>query len=86
LLTIKRKRFSRSDFVILLEASDAFLRQRVMNLPEKAVIGTHNTELGFQRRLKTYNDLGEDGQAEKFFENVDRSVEIFSKLFDSHFY
>lgn len=67
------------EFVVILEGSDEFLRRRVMSLPEKAVAGTHNTESEFQRRLKTFTDLGDDGQATKFFEDVDRPGEIFSK-------
>jgi hypothetical protein len=48
-------------------------------LPEKVVAGTHNTELEFKRRLKTYNDLGDDAQSAKFFEDVDRPGETISK-------
>ena len=70
------------EYVILLEASEHFLLERVKNLPERAVSGTHNTESEFQRRLKAHTDLGDDGQAAKFFEDVDRPGEIFSKLFD----
>ena len=33
--------------VISLDASDDFLKDRVMNLPQKEVEGTHNTEPGF---------------------------------------
>ena len=66
--------------VVLLEASDDYLRQRVKNLPERSVFGTHNTEVEFQRRIQVYRNLGDDGQAEKFFEDVDRPGEIFSKF------
>jgi hypothetical protein len=52
-----------------------------MHLPEKVVAGTHNTELEFKRRLKTYNDLGDDQHAAKFFEDVDRPGETMSKFF-----
>ena len=34
------------EMVFSLEAGDEFLRQRVMNLPEKTVAGTHYTEEG----------------------------------------
>jgi hypothetical protein len=51
-----------------------------MYLPEKVVAGTHNTELEFKRRLKTYHDLGDDAHPIKFFDDVDRSVETLSKL------
>ena len=32
--------------MVSLDASDGFLRERVMNLPEKVVTGTHYTEEG----------------------------------------
>jgi hypothetical protein len=67
------------EHVIILEASNEYLRQRIMHLPEKVVAGTHNTELEFKRRLKTYNDLGDDQHAMKFFEDVDRPGETISK-------
>ena len=35
-----------AEMVFSLDASDEFLRQRVMNLPEKTVAGTHYTEEG----------------------------------------
>jgi hypothetical protein len=50
-----------------------------MHLPEKVVAGTHNTELEFKRRLKAYNDLGDDSHPGKFFEDVDRPGETISK-------
>ena len=85
---VRNKTFSSADrfdsacleFVVILEASEEFLHRRVMNLPERAVAGTHNTESEFQRRVKTVTDLGDDGQAAKFFEDVDRPGEIFSKF------
>jgi hypothetical protein len=50
-----------------------------MQLPEKVVAGTHNTELEFKRRLKSYDDLGDDANPGKFFEDVDRPGETISK-------
>ena len=35
-----------------LEATDEFLKNRVMNLPESVVAGTHNTEEGKTCRVK----------------------------------
>ena len=67
------------EYVIILEASNEYLRQRIMHLPEKVVAGTHNTELEFKRRLKAYNDLGDDQHPAKFFEDVDRPGETISK-------
>lgn len=42
------------EFVINLKATDEFLKQRIMNLPESEVINTHNTEEGLVRRLEAY--------------------------------
>ena len=50
-----------------------------MHLPEKVVAGTHNTELEFKRRLKTYNDQSDESHPAKFFEDVDRPGETLSK-------
>ncbi|CAF3511735.1 unnamed protein product [Rotaria socialis] len=63
------------EYVIILDASNEYLRQRIMHLPEKVVAGTHNTELEFKRRLKLYNELGDDAHPAKFFEDVDRPGE-----------
>lgn len=43
------------EVVVSLKAPDDFLRQRVMNLPETVVAGTHNTEEGLMRRLREFN-------------------------------
>ncbi|UJR15265.1 hypothetical protein I4U23_002219 [Adineta vaga] len=75
------------EHVIILEASNEFLRQRIMHLPEKVVAGTHNTELEFKRRLKAYNDLGDDSHPAKFFEDVDRpgeTIKIDDDLSPNH--
>jgi hypothetical protein len=72
--------------VIILESNDAFLRQRVRELPERAVFGTHNTETDFERRLKTFNELAEDGQAARFFEDVDRPGDIFGECRARNYY
>lgn len=37
---------SSAEFVFSLEGSDEFLRERMMNLPEEQVEGTHNNEEG----------------------------------------
>jgi adenylate kinase len=42
------------ELVIDLTATEAFLKQRMMSLPEEQVQGTHNTEEGFLRRLSTF--------------------------------
>ena len=76
---VKRLALTSLEFVIVLEATDDFLHRRVMNIPEKVVAGTHNAEVEFQRRLKAYHDLGDEGRAEKFFEDVDRPGETISE-------
>lgn len=43
--------------VIILKAEDAFLKQRVKELTEDKVVGTHFTEDGMNRRLKIYKDI-----------------------------
>ncbi|XP_062595521.1 adenylate kinase 7-like [Saccostrea cucullata] len=48
------------DYVFCLEANDEFLRQRVMNLPESVVHGTHNDEEGLMKRLELYRSLNND--------------------------
>ncbi|KAA3678531.1 adenylate kinase [Paragonimus westermani] len=48
------------NYVLELQASDKFLRDRIMNMPESKVHGTHYTEAGLVRRLGEYrsNQLG----------------------------
>ena len=46
--------------IVSLDANDEFLRQRVMNLPESLVVGTHNTEDGLRRRLAEYRAVNTD--------------------------
>lgn len=48
------------DYVFCLEANDEFLRNRVMNLPESVVHGTHNDEEGLMKRLELYRSLNND--------------------------
>jgi adenylate kinase len=43
-LQVEKKIFP--DFVFHLEADDDFLRKRVLNMPERAVSGTHHNESG----------------------------------------
>ncbi|CAL1541835.1 unnamed protein product [Lymnaea stagnalis] len=50
------------EFVICLEANDEFLKNRVMNLPESVVSGTHNTEKELLRRLAEYRALNTDDE------------------------
>lgn len=42
------------ELVVVLEASDEFLKERIINLPEKEIQNTHYTEEHMLRRLKEY--------------------------------
>ena len=46
--------------VVSLEASDEFLRERIINLPEIVVVGTHNVDESFTRRLTEYRAINTD--------------------------
>ncbi|XP_022083224.1 adenylate kinase 7-like [Acanthaster planci] len=48
------------EMVVSLEAPDDFLKQRVMNLPESTVAGTHNNEEGLLRRLTEFRAVNEE--------------------------
>lgn len=50
------------ELIICLEATDEFLRNRVMNLPEGVVTGTHNAEEGFTRRISEYRAINTDDE------------------------
>ena len=45
------------DVVVSLDATDDFLKARVMNLPESVVAGTHNTEEGWLSHHLSCNRL-----------------------------
>lgn len=45
------------EVVISLNGTDDFLKQRVINLPESVVSGTHNNEEGNNLNHQVYNDL-----------------------------
>ena len=45
---------------VSMDASDDFLRERVINLPEIVVVGTHNTDEAFSRRLNDYRAINTD--------------------------
>jgi adenylate kinase len=48
------------EFLFSFEADDAFLKARIMNLPENVVVGTHNTEKDLIRRLSDYRSLNSE--------------------------
>jgi len=60
------------ELIVSLDASDDFLRQRVMNLPEMVVVGTHNTEDGLTRRLAEYRAINtEDDTVLNYFDELE---------------
>jgi len=46
--------------VVALDAGDDYLRERVINLPEIVVVGTHNSDEAFGRRLTDYGAANND--------------------------
>ncbi|ERE73390.1 adenylate kinase 7-like isoform 1 [Cricetulus griseus] len=50
------------EFVCGLDASDDFLKERVMNLPESIVAGTHYSQDRFLRSLSNYRDINTDDE------------------------
>lgn len=70
------------EFVISLNASDEFLRNRVMNLSEKQVSGTHNTEEGLQRRLVEYRAINTDDETVcNYFDELEIHPEHIGNMF-----
>jgi len=53
------------EFVVKLEASEQFLKDRVKKLPEESLENTHYTEEGMHRRLAVYNksNISEGGSS-----------------------
>uniref|UniRef100_A0A671XLQ8 Adenylate kinase 7b n=1 Tax=Sparus aurata TaxID=8175 RepID=A0A671XLQ8_SPAAU len=63
-----------SQFVLCLDASDAFLKDRVMNLPERQVQEHNYGQEHFLRRLATYRESNmEDITVVNYFEELDIS-------------
>lgn len=60
------------EFVVNLEANDEFLKNRIMNLPESEVVGTHNTEEGVVRRIEVYRSINtEDDTVLNYFDELE---------------
>ncbi|KAJ4460480.1 putative Adenylate kinase 7 [Paratrimastix pyriformis] len=58
--------------VVVLEATDEFIKLRLMHLPETQVAGTHNTEEGIARRLATYRQQNTaDNEMTSYFSERD---------------
>ncbi|XP_069772147.1 adenylate kinase 7 isoform X2 [Narcine bancroftii] len=55
-----------------LEASDEFLKQRILNLPESVVVGTHYTQERFLRYLAQYREQNtEDETLLNYFDEIE---------------
>ena len=66
---VKYSKLITPEIIIKLDCSDDFLSKRIMNLPEKLVQDTHNTEEGLSRRLADYRELNnEDTTVTNVFE------------------
>ncbi|KAM9294123.1 adenylate kinase 7 [Gastrophryne carolinensis] len=60
------------DFVVSLEAPDSFLKKRVINLPERAVAGTHYSQDRFLRALAAFRELNtEDETVLNYFDEAE---------------
>ncbi|XP_049625765.1 adenylate kinase 7 isoform X4 [Suncus etruscus] len=69
---IKESLEQNAEFVCLLDASDEFLKDRVINLPESLVVGTHYTQDRFLRALGTYRDINtEDETVLNYFDELE---------------
>lgn len=76
----KFNKFNTPEVIIKLDASDDFLCKRIMNLPEKLVQDTHNTEEGLTRRLTEYRENNNEDNTvlNVFEEEFDLEVIRFS--------
>uniref|UniRef100_UPI00358FD79E adenylate kinase 7-like n=1 Tax=Myxine glutinosa TaxID=7769 RepID=UPI00358FD79E len=68
--------------VVCLDAPDEYLRNRVMNLPELIVAGTHNTEEGFLRRFNKYRSICTPNDPLSYFIDHDSQIEHHSTIDD----
>ncbi|XP_008070980.1 adenylate kinase 7, partial [Carlito syrichta] len=60
------------EFVCALDASDEFLKERVINLPESFVAGTHYSQDRFLRALSNYRDINtEDETVLNYFDEIE---------------
>ncbi|XP_032143373.1 adenylate kinase 7 isoform X2 [Sapajus apella] len=61
-----------NQFVCALDASDEFLKERVINLPESIVAGTHYSQDRFLRALSNYRDINlEDETVLNYFDEIE---------------
>ena len=67
--------------IVVLEASDEFLHERVINLPEIIVIGTHNTEDELTRRLAEYRAKNtDDNSVLQYFDELELGVNRLGQI------
>ncbi|XP_078419446.1 adenylate kinase 7 isoform X2 [Cetorhinus maximus] len=60
------------EFIFSLDASDEFLKNRVLNLPESVVVGTHYTQDRFMRHLAFYREQNvEDETLLNYFDEIE---------------
>ncbi|KAL7992659.1 hypothetical protein Chor_016915 [Crotalus horridus] len=60
------------DYVVSLNASDEFLKNRIMNLPESIVAGTHYAQDRYLRSLSLFRDLNtEDETVLNYFDEIE---------------
>ncbi|XP_023061119.1 adenylate kinase 7 isoform X5 [Piliocolobus tephrosceles] len=69
---IKESMEQNAEFVCALDASDEFLKERVINLPERIVAGTHYSQDRFLRALSNYRDINiEDETVFNYFDEIE---------------
>ena len=69
------------EVLVSLEAPDEFLRDRVMNLPEKLIEGTHNTEDKLNRRLTVFRENNaEDVSVLNYFDELEVHPHVIGQL------
>ena len=75
---LKKTSLSVPDFVLSLDASDDFLKSRVLDLPESVVEGTSYSQEQFLRRLASFRESNvEDETVLNYFDELDiRPVHI----------
>ncbi|XP_023986880.1 adenylate kinase 7 isoform X3 [Physeter macrocephalus] len=69
---LKESAEQNAEFVCSLDASDEFLKERVMNLPESIVADTHYSQGQFLRALSNYRDINtEDETVLNYFDELE---------------
>ncbi|GCB66894.1 hypothetical protein scyTo_0012065 [Scyliorhinus torazame] len=60
------------EFIFSLDASDEFLKNRALNLPESVVVGTHYTQDRFMRHLANFREQNaEDESLLNYFDEIE---------------